>query len=119
MAAEPLPFEKEIHDIEVKLDALEAANDDAAHDEIREMRKALRSMLKKTYDTLTPWQTVQVSRHPKRPQFLDYVDLAFEDFVELHGDRAFGDDRALRCGFARVGDSKILLVGHHKGRTLK
>jgi acetyl-CoA carboxylase carboxyl transferase subunit alpha len=62
---------------------------------------------------------VQVSRHPKRPQFLDYVDLCFEDFLELHGDRAFGDDRALRCGFARVGEYKVMLVGHHKGRTLQ
>jgi len=118
MAVEPLPFEQDIHDLEVKLEALEAAVPESASGELRTMRTALRSVIKKTYDALTPWQTVQVSRHPKRPQFLDYVDHCFEGFVELHGDRTFGDDRALRTGFARLGEYKVLLVGHHKGRTL-
>src|SRR5204862_530658 len=102
MAAEPLPFEKDIHDLEVKLESLEAA--EPASEELKEMRKQVRSLLRKTYDNLTPWQTVQVSRHPQRPQFLDYVDLCFDEFLELHGDRSFGDDRALRCGFARLGE---------------
>ncbi len=119
MAAEPLPFETAIHELELKLDALEADGTDTAQNELKEIRGSLRGILKKTYDNLSAWQTVQVSRHPKRPQLLDYVDLCFEGFIELHGDRAFGDDRALRCGFARVGDFKVLLVGHHKGRTLK
>lgn len=116
MASEPLPFEKDIHDLEVKLESLEAA--EPGSEDLREMRKSLRTLLKKTYDQLSPWQTVQVSRHPKRPQFLDYVDLVFEDFLELHGDRAFGDDRAIRAGFARLGEYKVMLIGHQKGRTL-
>jgi acetyl-CoA carboxylase carboxyl transferase subunit alpha len=62
---------------------------------------------------------VLVARHPERPQTMDYVEMIFDEFVELHGDRAFGDDRAIRCGFARLGNFKTLLVGHQKGHTLK
>ncbi len=68
---------------------------------------------------MTAWETVLVSRHPDRPQTMDYVDLLFEDYVELHGDRAFGDDLAMRCGFTRIGDSKLVLIGHQKGHTLR
>ncbi|CAN5284292.1 acetyl-CoA carboxylase carboxyltransferase subunit alpha [soil metagenome] len=118
MIPEPLPFEQDIHDLEVKLETLEAAAAEGAAEELRVMRQQVKKLLKKTYDNLTPWQTVQVSRHPKRPQFLDYVDLVFDEYLELHGDRSFGDDRALRTGFARVGEYKVMLVGHHKGRTL-
>ncbi|MBX3209437.1 MAG: acetyl-CoA carboxylase carboxyltransferase subunit alpha [Labilithrix sp.] len=118
MVPDPLPFEADIHELELLLEKLEASGGDAAADEIRRMKRAHRELLKKTYENLTPWQTIEVSRHKQRPQFLDYVDLAFDEFVELHGDRAFGDDRAIRTGFARLGEHKILLVGHHKGRTL-
>ena len=76
-------------------------------EEIRRIRRELVSLKKKIYGNLTPWQTVQVSRHKNRPQMMDYVDLIFEDFVELHGDRAIGDDRAIRCGFARLGDFRV------------
>src|SRR5262249_20750730 len=85
----------------------------------RRMRKELVSLKKKIYSNLTAWQTIQVARHPERPQMMDYISLIFEDFVELHGDRAFGDDRALRTGFARIGDFRIMLVGQQKGRTLQ
>ena len=77
------------------------------------------NLKRKIYSNLTPWQTVLVSRHSDRPQTMDYVDLIFEDFVELHGDRAIGDDRALRCGFARLGDFRVMLLGHQKGHTLQ
>ncbi|QEL18481.1 acetyl-CoA carboxylase carboxyltransferase subunit alpha [Limnoglobus roseus] len=119
MVPEPLPFEADIHQLELLLDKLEGAGGEGASDETRRMKREHRALLKKTYDNLSPWQTVEVSRHKQRPQFLDYLGLCFEEFVELHGDRAFGDDRALRTGFARLGEHKILLVGHHKGRTLK
>lgn len=118
MVPEPLPFETDIHELELLLEKLEASGGESAADEIRRMKRAHRELLKKTYENLTPWQTVEVSRHKQRPQFLDYVDLCFDEFVELHGDRAFGDDRAIRTGFARLGEHKIMLVGHHKGRTL-
>jgi len=117
----PLAFETEIHEKEEALEKLEALSESspAIIESIRQIRKDLHAMRKEKYSNLTAWETVLVSRHSMRPQFLDYVDLIFEDFVELHGDRAFGDDQALRCGFARLGDRKIMLVGHHKGRNLQ
>jgi acetyl-CoA carboxylase carboxyl transferase subunit alpha len=117
----PLPFETEIHAMEELLARLEQGPGGAADaaDEIKRIRKELTALLRKTYSTLTPWQTVLVARHPERPQTMDYVEMIFDEFVELHGDRAFGDDRAIRCGFARLGNFKTLLVGHQKGHTLK
>jgi acetyl-CoA carboxylase carboxyl transferase subunit alpha len=116
-----LAFEKEIYEAEAVLAKLETAanGQSGSADEIRRMRRELNSLIKKIYVNLTPWQTVQVARHQERPQFLDYVDLIFDEFVELHGDRAFGDDRAIRTGFARLGDFRVMLIGHHKGRNLK
>ena len=77
------------------------------------------NLKRKIYSSLTAWDTVLVSRHEERPQLLDYVEMIFEDFVELHGDRAIGDDRAIRCGFARLGDYKVMLLGHQKGHNTK
>jgi acetyl-CoA carboxylase carboxyl transferase subunit alpha len=115
-----LPFEEEIADLEAALARLEAASDAAAHgEEIRRMRRELVALIRRVFSKLTPWQTVLVARHPERPQFLDYRDQIFEDFVELHGDRAFGDDRAIRAGFARLGDYKVMVIGQHKGRNIK
>jgi acetyl-CoA carboxylase carboxyl transferase subunit alpha len=116
-----LPFEKEIYELEevlARLEAMEGGQGDVA-EEIRRIRRELVSLKKKIYSALTPWQTIQVSRHKNRPLLMDYVDLIFDDFVELHGDRAIGDDRAIRCGFARLGDFRVVLIGHQKGRTLK
>ncbi len=114
-----LPFEKEIYTLEDVLSDLEAAPGGVNAEEVRRLRRELLTLKRKKYSNLTAWETVQLSRHPQRPQTLDYVDLIFEDFVELHGDKAFGDDRALRTGFARLGDHRVLLVGHQKGHTLK
>jgi acetyl-CoA carboxylase carboxyl transferase subunit alpha len=116
-----LSFEKDIYDLEDVLAKLEAnANGQVgASDEMRRIRRELINVKRKIYNNLTPWQTVEVSRHPERPQFLDYIDLIFDEFVELHGDRAFGDDRAIRCGFSRLGDFRVLLIGHQKGHNLK
>ena len=112
----PLPFEQDIHALEQSLAALEANVGDG--DEVKRMRREVNSLKKARYANLSPWETVQVSRHTNRPQTVDYIDLAFEEFVELHGDRAFGDDRAIRTGFARIDGIKVLLVGHQKGKTL-
>jgi acetyl-CoA carboxylase carboxyl transferase subunit alpha len=116
-----LPFEKEIYAMEELLAQLEAgANGQlGGGDEVRRVRRELANLKRKIYSDLHPWQTVQVARHRERPQLLDYIDLIFDEFVELHGDRAIGDDRAIRTGFARLGDFRILLVGHQKGRTLE
>jgi acetyl-CoA carboxylase carboxyl transferase subunit alpha len=121
MASQRLPFEKEIYEMEELLAKLEADASGrlASSEEIRRMRRELISLKKKKYSNLTPWETVQVARHIDRPQTVDYIDLISEEFVELHGDRAVGDDRALRTGFARLGDYRIMLIGHQKGHTLK
>jgi len=114
-----LPFEKDIWELEELLAKLDAGQGGQPSDEVRQMRRELVNLKRKIYSNLTPWQVVLVSRHPQRPQFLDYVEWITEDFVELHGDRAIGDDRAIRTGFARLGDFKVLMVGQHKGRNLQ
>jgi acetyl-CoA carboxylase carboxyl transferase subunit alpha len=116
-----LPFEKDIAALEDTLAELEGRAELTAadHDEIRRIRRELASLKRKKFSSLTAWETVQLARVPGRPQLLDYVELMFDEFIELHGDRAFGNDRALRAGFARIGDFRVLLVGHQKGQTLK
>ena len=71
------------------------------------------------YSTITPWQRTQLARHPQRPSTLDYISSLFRDFCEFHGDRLFGDDRAIVGGFARFNDRSIMVIGHQKGKTLK
>jgi acetyl-CoA carboxylase carboxyl transferase subunit alpha len=116
-----LPFEAEISAMEDLLAKLEpnANGQVGASEEIRRMRRELVSLKRKIYSNLTAWDTVLVARHPQRPQTMDYVDLVFDQFVELHGDRAIGDDRAVRCGFARLGDYRVMLIGHQKGHVLR
>src|SRR5579884_2723317 len=118
-----LPFEKDIAVLEEAIARLEAEADgspdssEERRESLRTMRRELARLIKDVYGKLSPWDTILVSRHGERPQTMDYVELIFEDFVELHGDRAFGDDRALRCGFARLGGERLLLIGHQKGHT--
>jgi acetyl-CoA carboxylase carboxyl transferase subunit alpha len=115
-----LPFEKEIFAMEELLAQLESKmGEHGPSDEVRRVRRELTALIRKVYTGLSPWETVLVSRHPQRPQTLDYIQLIFDEFVELHGDRAFGDDRAIRSGFARLGDYRVLLIGHQKGHTTK
>jgi acetyl-CoA carboxylase carboxyl transferase subunit alpha len=115
-----LPFETDIYELEDLLLKLEKESDGQPEpsDKIRKIRKELAQLKKHKYGSLSAWETVLVSRHPDRPQTMDYVKLLLDDFVELHGDRAFGDDRAIRSGFARMDDQRFLLIGHQKGHTL-
>lgn len=116
-----LPFEKEIYEIEDLLAKLEGTSEGqlASSEEVRRMRRELANLKRRIYSNLTAWDTVLVARHPQRPQLIDYVNLIFDEFVELHGDRAIGDDRALRTGFARLADYRVMLIGHQKGHELK
>lgn len=116
-----LAFEQPILDLEAELKAAEQTRDESAGgtERIRNLRQQLAAVTRQVYDNLDPWQVVQVARHRDRPHTVDYLNLAFDEFVELHGDRKFGDDRAIRTGFARLENFKILVVGHEKGRTLK
>ena len=115
---DPLPFEQDIHDLEVQLSRLEASPEHAGGSEtLRKLRRELTTLKRERYANLQPWETILVARHKDRPQTLDYVDMVFDEFVELHGDRAFGDDRAIRTGFARLDGQKVMLIGQQKGRT--
>jgi acetyl-CoA carboxylase carboxyl transferase subunit alpha len=116
-----LDFEQPILELEARRRALEQLTERAPEqdDELRQVRRAWAERTRQIYSELTPWQTVQVARHKDRPYTSDYLALAFEEFVELHGDRRFGDDRASVAGFARLDRHKVLVVGHQKGRTYK
>jgi acetyl-CoA carboxylase carboxyl transferase subunit alpha len=116
-----LAFEQPIYQLEERIAQLESSEPKGPdlRDEIRALRRELAVTMRRIYSQLDPWETVQVARHPDRPMFTDYLELLFDEFVELHGDKFFGDDRALRTGFAKLDQYKILLVGHHKGKTLK
>ena len=121
MAPAPLVFEKPIHELEKQLGQLEQRPNPtpAEKDIIRNMRTDIVKLKREVFEGLDAWQTVQVARHEARPQTADYVELLFDEFVELHGDKAFGDDRAIITGFAKLAGRKVMLVGHQKGRNLK
>ena len=117
-----LPFEKPLAALEQQIHAIEDSDTGRDADcsrELRQLRSNYTSLLRKTYDKLSAWQTVQVARHPKRPLFLDYVDMICREFREIHGDRRYGDDPAIKCGLARMAGQKVMLIGHHKGRDTK
>ncbi|HUG90554.1 MAG TPA: acetyl-CoA carboxylase carboxyltransferase subunit alpha [Planctomycetaceae bacterium] len=116
-----LPFEKPIYELESQLEKLEAQPNPtaASKDAIRKMRIEINRMKREVFANLDPWEIVLVARHPERPQTRDYLELVFDEFVELHGDKSYGDDRAILTGFAKLEDRKVLFVGQQKGRTLK
>jgi acetyl-CoA carboxylase carboxyl transferase subunit alpha len=116
-----LDFEKSITAIQTTLEKLrhrERLGRTGHRDQIETLEKRLLAAEEEAYQNLTPWQTVQVARHPQRPVLRDYIDYIFSDFIELHGDRCFGDDRALIGGFARIGKEKVMLIGHNKGKNV-
>jgi acetyl-CoA carboxylase carboxyl transferase subunit alpha len=116
-----LAFERPIYDLEARIADVGAASRDnpAARDELRRLRRELVEVTRGIFANLTPWETVEVARHPDRPMTTDYLELVCDEFVELHGDKSFGDDRAIRAGFAKLDQFKVLFVGHQKGRTVK
>lgn len=120
MNGEGLDFERPILELEKKIAELKSFTSDESIDftaEIERLEEKLREVKKEIFDNLSPWQRVQVARHPKRPYTLDYIKLIMEDFIELHGDRSFGDDRAVVGGLGRLDGLKVMVVGHQKGRS--
>ncbi len=126
-ASEPrLSFEAPIFDMEARLGEMEVqyaknrAQGDSTKiaEQIRRLRRELAALKRAIYSQLDPWQIVQVSRHQQRPQTRDYIELIFEQFLELHGDRAIGDDKAIVTGLAHLDDLKVMLIGHQKGKNL-
>ena len=119
-AAQRLSFEQPIFEMEARLEALrKKADSPEIHEEVQRLRLGLAELTKKVYANLNAWETVEVARHPERPQTLDYIDLVFDEFVELHGDKTFGDDRAIRVGWAKLDEFKAMVIGHQKGRDAK
>ncbi|MEX2214444.1 MAG: acetyl-CoA carboxylase carboxyltransferase subunit alpha [Phycisphaeraceae bacterium] len=117
-----LEFERPLIQLERQITELELHMKQTGLDlsaELRKLRDNHTAMLRKTYDNLTPWHTVQVARHPGRPKTVDYLRLIVKDFCELHGDRRFGDDRAMLTGFGRIGQHKCMIIAHNKGRDTK
>ncbi|MCI0492354.1 MAG: acetyl-CoA carboxylase carboxyltransferase subunit alpha, partial [Planctomycetes bacterium] len=116
-----LAFDQPLFRLEEQIAQLDASEPKTPelHDQVRALRRELADTTRRIYSQLDPWETVQVARHPDRPMLTDYLALLFDEFIELHGDKFFGDDRALRTGFAKLDRYKLLVVGHHKGKTLK
>lgn len=117
MAVHYLEFEKPIADLEAKIEELNllSATSGSFDAEVDQLRKKAEQLRKKTYANLDPWMKTQVARHPQRPHFVDYVEGLFTDFVELKGDRQFGDDQAILGGLARFRGAPVVLMGHEKG----
>lgn len=114
-----LPFEKPIVELEQMIKEMKSKTEVDLSDEIASADKKLSAMITKTYEHLTPWQRVQVARHPLRPYMLDYVRYLTEDFTEFHGDRFFSDDKAIITGFARFRGRNVCIIGQQKGRDTK
>jgi acetyl-CoA carboxylase carboxyl transferase subunit alpha len=114
-----LPLEKPIYELEDRIAELEAAPlGGQQQEELRRLKREVVELQRKIFGSLDPWQTVEVARHPDRPKTSDYLALVFDEFVELHGDKAFGDDPAMLTGFAKLDRHKVLVIGHQKGKTL-
>ena len=117
-----LDFEKPVVELERKIEELKKLSSDEdmdLSDEIKNLQEKLEKVKKGVFENLTPWQRVQIARHPKRPYTLDYIDAIMTDFIEFHGDRSFSDDKAIVTGFAKINDNKICVIGHQKGRDTK
>jgi len=120
MAKTILEFEKPITELELKLEEMRSYSDKVnITDEIRTIEKKVKLLKEEVYRDLTRWQRVQLARHPDRPFTLDYIYLMTSNFVELHGDRLFKDDKAIVGGLALIDDIKVMIIGHQKGRDTK
>ena len=117
-----LEFEKPIVEIEKMIEEMRNFSPDGGavqNDEIKKLHKKANKLKKEIYSRLTAWEITQVARHPERPYSIDYLEGVFENFQELHGDRCYGDDRAIVGGLARIDETPVVVIGTQKGRTTK
>jgi len=122
MAKQPLAFEKPLIELRAKIDELKNLTTNEALDfseEIQQLEQRFRVLEKNIYTNLKPWDRVQVARMADRPTTLEYVEFIFDDFIELHGDRQFGDDAAIVSGIASLNDIPVTVIGHQRGRDTK
>jgi acetyl-CoA carboxylase carboxyl transferase subunit alpha len=117
-----LEFEKPIEELEMKIEELKRLSDGKDINiagEVKKLEKKIKDLRSDIFLKLTPWQKTLLARHPDRPYTLDYIDLIAEDFIELHGDRRFADDKAIVGGLAKVRGNPLVIIGHQKGRGTK
>lgn len=117
-----LEFEKPVAELEKKIKEMReyaVAENVELTEEIEKLEEKARRLREEIYSKLTPWQRVQLARHPQRPYTQDYIDRIMTNFVEIHGDRAFSDDPAIICGLGKIDEKKLILLGHQKGRDTK
>ncbi|MES9956467.1 MAG: acetyl-CoA carboxylase carboxyl transferase subunit alpha [Sedimenticola sp.] len=117
-----LEFEQPIAELEAKIEELRLVGDDNEiniQDEVTRLENKSRALTESIFSNLKPWQIAQLARHPQRPYMLDYIERIFDDFQELHGDRAFADDHAIVGGVARLDGVSVMIMGHQKGRDTK
>lgn len=116
-----LDFEQPIADLEKKIEELSelSVGDEVLKPEIERLKKKANQLRKSIFSNLTRWQRVQLARHPERPYSLDYIDLMTDDFIELHGDRYYADDKAMVGGLATIGGHSVMIIGQQKGRDTK
>ncbi len=114
-----LDFEKPIFELEKKIQELKAINSPEIAEEIDRLERQAERLRKKIYSNLTAWQRVQLARHPRRPYSLDIINLIVRDFIQLHGDRLFGDDAAIVCGIGQIDEYPVVIVAEQKGRDIK
>lgn len=120
MAKNTLDFEKPIVELENKIEEMKKYEGQLdISGEIKKLEEKVEELKKNIYQNLTRWQKVQLARHPERPSTLDYIYMMTKDFVELHGDRLFKDDKAIVGGFAKLDELKVMIIGHQKGRDTK
>jgi acetyl-CoA carboxylase carboxyl transferase subunit alpha len=117
-----LEFEKQLEELESKIDDLKKFSDTTEINiasEIKKLEKKAQELRQEIYSKLTPWQKTLIARHPERPYTLDYINLMAEDFIELHGDRRFSDDPAIIAGIGKIAGISIAIIGHQKGRGIR
>lgn len=115
-------FEKPIADLQTQIEKVQQVAEKTKVDmsaTVRELEEKLASTKEEVYSNMTGWQKVQMSRHPDRPQTFDYIEMICDDFIELHGDRTVGDDKAIIGGFATIGGQSVMVIGHQKGKNTK
>ena len=115
-----LDFEKPVVELEQKIEEMRKLSDNLdIADEITTLEKKVSQLRENIFSNLTRWQRVQLARHPERPYTLDYIGMMTTGFIELHGDRLFGDDKSIVGGFAKLEDQTVMIIGHQKGRDTK
>ncbi|MCK9408496.1 MAG: acetyl-CoA carboxylase carboxyltransferase subunit alpha [Bacteroidetes bacterium] len=120
MAKVVLEFEKPIYELEQKIEEIKNLSDNVdVSDEVKTLEKKVSQLRENIFSNLTRWQRVQLARHPERPYTLDYIQHMTTDFIELHGDRAYGDDKAIVGGFAKLDGQPVMVIGQQKGRDTK